>query len=207
MTAADETPAQPTCGAHPPYSDGHRWTCGKPPHRDDHEGDGMTWAQTRHEDEIRRRDLANAHRGEVVEGSGVAIEPRDFRARPDAAPAPDTAGTDDDVYRAAAEAYRTAILGAHVHATDEITRERWLRVVVDAARAPLLAEVERLTRELADLIELAGSRSTRAELEAANRQVTRELEAVLIKEVRAKTAVRPEESGRRIPGDASATGR
>lgn len=41
-----------------------------------------TWCDCQHKEEMSEkelRDLADAHRDEVVKGSGVAIEPRDFR--------------------------------------------------------------------------------------------------------------------------------
>lgn len=148
--AVDETPAQPICGAHPPYSDGHRWTCGKLPHRDDHEGDGMTWAQTRHEDEIRRRDLANAHRGEVVERSGVAIEPRDFRAQPDVAPAPDgNAGEAGDEVRLKVIRSRVAGWFTPSIATGDITMTASTRRIIGDDLRYLLAELDEARAEMA----------------------------------------------------------
>jgi len=119
-----------------------------------------------------RRDIANAHRGEVVEGSGVAIEPRELPAvgesgsnvgagnlltQPDVAsspdvdaggagdewPTPDTGHTRPD-YLGAGRAYWSPSPDADRFAD----QEGWIRAI-DIACAPVVRDRDSLARRCA----------------------------------------------------------
>lgn len=153
--ATEETPAQPTawvvCAASERLNvDGH-----------------ASRAEVRDIAQRFWRTQANAAHGALAAlNAGNATVERD--AQPDVAPAPDgnAGGAGVEVYREAARRMHevwgyveTMSPGEFELVAREYARQPGFRAAIDAARAPLLAEIERLTRANADLGESIGARA------------------------------------------------
>jgi hypothetical protein len=137
----------------------------------------VTWTddadETSAQPEQVRREIANAHRDEVIEGSGEAIEPREVPpfppafddwnspedavyGQPDVAPSPDVdaAGPRDEVYLTAARAYCDPRFDT-LRTVRVVAADRAFRAAVDATwdagRVPLIAELAACERNIEDL--------------------------------------------------------